>query len=1040
MNTLVQELAHVCREHRLREKWLVAPSRRVGHQWLDHLALGGQSAVNVHIKSLRSMTVDLAAPAMLQQQVTLATPQQARFLTERVLGELPPQRLTYLASARASRGLAETLLASIEAVRLAGLDACHLQADRLEVPAKVADLNLIARAYLEALAGEHLIDYPAALELAIARLKQQPDGPGPQALVLLPADLRPGALEQQFLDALPPECRQTLPVDQPAAADEPRSADSDLQCLRWLATPADAPDPPGDRSAELVRAVGEVNEVRAVLRHCLTDPVRLDQVELLHTDAETYVPLVYQCLAGLPRSSPEPGGELPVTFAEGIPTRFSRPGQALVAWIAWIRADFPQAALVKMIREGLLQLPESDGEHSGITRLAALFRGVRIGLGRARYLPKINDQINRWQSQLARLLETGEEDAEGRIQGVARLQYDLRDLRVIQRLVTGLLQATPEVRASAREILAAARGLLETGAGRASQLDQFSATALIAEIQSLETWSTGQERDAGVDIWQWLTELPPQVRVLGSGPRPGKLHVDNLYAGGHTGRRQTFVVGLDDGRFPGAGLQDPILLDGERRRLSADLPTAAGRLEEAGENFPRLLARLRGRVRLSFSCQAVLEDREMFPSPALLSAFRVLSGRADADQGDLLAALPPPASFAPATEEQALDPGQWWLWRLCGPANVDQPDTLVEQHFPHLAQGRRAEQERQSDRLTVYDGCVPEAGTQLDPTRENGRVVSASGLQTLGTCPLRFFYRYGLQIELPEQVVLHPTQWLDPLAFGSLLHELFEQFMRQLLEQERLPKFARDHDLLQQLLDRKVAEYADHYPPPNQVALQMQLRDLRQAGDTFLREEERFCREHSSRPVYLEASLGLPAGTHTTPLDTSDPIPVALPNGQRIFTRGRIDRIDRIAGGAIETYAVWDYKTGSTYGYDPADPFRQGRLIQPLLYVSIVTHRLQATVSEDARLANFGFFFPGRQAAGQRVSWPATELRAGLHVLEKLCQIIQSGAFLPTNDVDDCRFCDYQAVCGDVEAVTAASQRKLDQAAHHPLKELRRDD
>ena len=97
--------------------------------------------------------------------------------------------------------------------------------------------------------------------------------------------------------------------------------------------------------------------------------------------------------------------------------------------------------------------------------------------------------------------------------------------------------------------------------------------------------------------------------------------------------------------------------------------------------------------------------------------------------------------------------------------------------------------------------------------------VSASGLQTLGSCPRRVFSRYGLRIEPPEQVVLHPTQWLDPLAFGSLLHELFEQFMRQLLEQERLPEFARDHDLLQQLLDQKVAEYADHFPPPTQVAV-----------------------------------------------------------------------------------------------------------------------------------------------------------------------------------------------------------------------------
>ena len=35
MNTLASELATVCRDHLLSEKWLIAPSRRVGHQWLD---------------------------------------------------------------------------------------------------------------------------------------------------------------------------------------------------------------------------------------------------------------------------------------------------------------------------------------------------------------------------------------------------------------------------------------------------------------------------------------------------------------------------------------------------------------------------------------------------------------------------------------------------------------------------------------------------------------------------------------------------------------------------------------------------------------------------------------------------------------------------------------------------------------------------------------------------------------------------------------------------------------------------------------------
>ena len=57
----------------------------------------------------------------------------------------------------------------------------------------------------------------------------------------------------------------------------------------------------------------------------------------------------------------------------------------------------------------------------------------------------------------------------------------------------------------------------------------------------------------------------------GLGPRGGCLHVAHVLAGGHSGRPHTFIVGLDDGRFPGVGLQDPILLD-EERRASPDLP------------------------------------------------------------------------------------------------------------------------------------------------------------------------------------------------------------------------------------------------------------------------------------------------------------------------------------------------------------------------------------------------------------------------------------------------------------------------------------
>ena len=106
------------------------------------------------------------------------------------------------------------------------------------------------------------------------------------------------------------------------------------------------------------------------------------------------------------------------------------------------------------------------------------------------------------------------------------------------------------------------------------------------------------------------------------------------WPGGHSGRPYTFIVGLDDSRFPGAGSQDPLLLDGERHSISESLPTAASELEEKIDDFYRLLARLRGKVVLSFPGRDVSDDREKFPSPLLLAAYRVVSGNREGTQED----------------------------------------------------------------------------------------------------------------------------------------------------------------------------------------------------------------------------------------------------------------------------------------------------------------------------------------------------------------------------------------------------------------------
>ncbi len=1045
MNRLAQSLAHLCKDHPFEEKWLLAPSLRTGHQWLDTVARGGQPSLNVHVKTLTSMALDLAAGEMAARGVALLSGRAGGLFIDRILREKLKSRLKYLNQVEPSARLAEVVLAGIHAIRLADLSTTGLESAKFEVSLKGDDMVLIIKEYRKLLEDEKMIDYPDVLGLAEERLTSDPVGLGGDILVFIPEDLELKALERRFLDRIPEERRRILAVEKlPDPSSPPGPVASDIDILPWILDHTNAPEAPSDGSVSVTHAVGEVNEVRGLLRHCLINGIPWDQVELLHTDASTYVPIVYETLLAIDHGGNGSGidDELPVTFREGIPCRYSRPGQALAAWLQWIDEEFPQALLVRMVREGLLLPPAREGEHSGFTRLAVLLRGVSIGFGRGRYLPKITERIEGIKHRLRDTYRLRNED--GKVDPV-RLDYierDLRDLNVLRGLVSNLLNDAPDNGMSQSEIVARTRKFLETSARCVSKLDTFARQKLVEELDDMEYWLSREDRETGIDIWEWLESLSAGTAVLGSGPRPGCLHVDNILSGGHSGRWNTFIVGMDDSRFPGVGLQDPLLLDSERSRLSQEIPTAAKRLERKIISFARLLARLRGNVTFSFSSLNLLEDRDMFPSPVLLSVYRLLTGDAEGDQQSFFEWLPTPVSFAPEDPESCLDPVEWWMWRMTGPETVRDPEDLVHGLYPHLARGREAAEAREGSRFTAYDGYVPQAGVDLDPTAEGGPVMSSNRLQTIGQCPRRFFFQYGLGILPPEDLVIDPRQWLDPLTRGTLLHELFEEFMRGMIEGDRLPNFERDCEDLERLLQRKVEEYTETYPPPNDAILFMEQELIRMAALTFLREEERYFTRNERVPLFLETSLGLLSEGHGSPLDTGDPLSLELPDGRQILVRGRIDRIDKKAGNLGEDYYIWDYKTGKgSWGYEKADPFQQGRKVQPYLYVQMAGERLREAVSSEAKVKTFGFFFPGERAVGERIDWRPGELIHGGEVVEQLCQTVINGAFSATDDwIQDCRYCDYRSICADLESVASFSELKLKNRENtmlKPFQELR---
>src|SRR5262245_56222073 len=66
-------LCDVCNANPLHTKWLVAPSLRVGHQWIETLVRNGQSMINLRPATLLRIAMDLVGPDLAAEGLTVAS-------------------------------------------------------------------------------------------------------------------------------------------------------------------------------------------------------------------------------------------------------------------------------------------------------------------------------------------------------------------------------------------------------------------------------------------------------------------------------------------------------------------------------------------------------------------------------------------------------------------------------------------------------------------------------------------------------------------------------------------------------------------------------------------------------------------------------------------------------------------------------------------------------------------------------------------------------------------------------------------------------
>lgn len=242
------------------------------------------------------------------------------------------------------------------------------------------------------------------------------------------------------------------------------------------------------------------------------------------------------------------------------------------------------------------------------------------------------------------------------------------------------------------------------------------------------------------------------------------------------------------------------------------------------------------------------------------------------------------------------------------------------------------------------------------PVRFEIPKLSFSQLDMFNTCPLKYKYRYLMNIPIPTPAVMN---------FGSSLHNTLKDFYLYL--QKNPKKTSEDN------LPLLIKFYEKNWIPYGYDSKAV-LDDQKRRGRILLEKYYKKEKNNLKPPAFVEVAFHLRIGD--------------------VVLFGRIDRIDKLKDGS---YEVIDYKSGSTKDKNPKKDLQLS--IYALAcrdFLKIPVSRLSLYYLEDLQKIS-------TQRTEQELAAAEDEIKA------KAREILQSD-FAPSPGYH-CGFCDYRLIC-----------------------------
>jgi ATP-dependent helicase/nuclease subunit B len=992
MRRLIFNLAKECESDKLTEKILLTPSYNIGYQILESLALLGTNVINLRIYTPLGLVLDCGHELLLKTRQSLISNESRISLIEELFREaIYRKEGLYFDELEPKTGIIGALANSINDLRLAEVNPLELTDKSFVSKEKYCGVSLLLKKYEEYLASSSLIDEAGIYQLFLKNTDYSPSKLR-RYFILPEISLKP--LQLKCLEII---SKNTLIVlDAETIIDLPRSRQFPVSSrqdglpqsnMSWMLVPSRLPKELDKVDLGFYHAAGISAEVKEVLRRIHSKRYQFDTVEVACTD---YLAYANQFLIEQQKRN------IPITFSDGVPCSYSRPGKALLGLLDWIESDYAVTSLRYLLASNTLQKKVRNGVNS--QEIIRILRSAKIGWSRDRYLPMIKSLAESYRTRNNISDESidrrSKEKTEGKIESIKNTLLFIEDL-------FACIPLESEGKIAIKDLVAGFGRYCGSFCSQQDELDRLAVSALQSVIE--ECNSIVQPEKQLDEFIKYLRIKIGSLLIGGSGPKPGHMHVSTISKCGYNVRSHHFIVGLDEHRFPGAIKEDPVLLDSERRSISKDLMLSEDTFAENVFRTYSYLSSISGTITMSYTSYDVIENREVFPSPIYLEAYRVATGNPKIDYTKLRNELGDPIGIQASTP---LDTTEWWLSSILSSRNTKSHRLEVLDAFPSVARGIVAKNNRNSSEFTHYDGKVSVNPALLDPRRNEGLVMSCTRIEKIANCPFEYFVTEVLGLAQPDDIEFDHAQWIDAAILGSLLHSIYEEFMTMIKATKEKVSFLNHKDILIKIATRHINSMKESIPPPSEHVFVEQKNSILSDLEIFLKMEEK--RPKNETPEYFELSFGMKLNERSE-FGTEQPIVITVGN-YKFQLRGKIDRIDKI--GVLQ-YHVIDYKTGSTYKFKSNGYFNRGTTIQHCLYARAAETILRSGVDKKAKVVLSGYYFPTKKGKADQFIKEQNRPQDVDKIVNLIFDVISKGIFLHSSS--GCFLCKDYGLCGDIE-------------------------